>query len=138
MSNHKVAVFRKEHFNAAHRLYNPAWTDEQNREVFGKCSNPNYHGHNYDLEVRVAGVPDPRTGYVLDMKILSDIIGEYVLEPFDHKNMNLDTDYFKNLNPTAENIVVVIYDILRARIDQALDLRVRLYETERNFVEYPA
>jgi 6-pyruvoyltetrahydropterin/6-carboxytetrahydropterin synthase len=138
MSNHKVAVFRKEHFNAAHRLYNPAWTDEQNREVFGKCSNPNYHGHNYDLEVRVAGVPDPRTGYVLDMKILSDIIGEYVLEPFDHKNLNLDTDYFKNLNPTAENIVVVIYDILRARIDQALDLRVRLYETERNFVEYPA
>ena len=138
MSNHKVAVFRKEHFNAAHRLFNPAWTDEQNREVFGKCSNPNYHGHNYDLEVRVAGVPDPRTGYVLDMKILSDIIGEYVLEPFDHKNLNLDTDYFKNLNPTAENIVVVIYDILRARIDQALDLRVRLYETERNFVEYPA
>ena len=138
MSNHKVAVFRKEHFNAAHRLFNPAWTDEQNREVFGKCSNPNYHGHNYDLEVRVAGVPDPRTGYVLDMKILSDIIGEYVLEPFDHKNLNLDTDYFRNLNPTAENIVVVIYDILRARIDQALDLRVRLYETERNFVEYPA
>jgi 6-pyruvoyltetrahydropterin/6-carboxytetrahydropterin synthase len=134
----KTAVFRKEHFNAAHRLFVPAWDDLKNKEVFGKCSNPNFHGHNYDLEVRVAGVPDPQTGYVIDLKILSDIIRDYVLEIFDHKNLNLDTVYFRNLNPTAENIVKVIYDILRPRIEPKLDLQVRLYETERNFVEYPA
>jgi 6-pyruvoyltetrahydropterin/6-carboxytetrahydropterin synthase len=134
----KTAVFRKEHFNAAHRLFVPAWDDLKNKEVFGKCSNPNFHGHNYELEVRVAGVPDPQTGYVIDLKILSDIIREYVLEIFDHKNLNLDTVYFRNLNPTAENIVKVIYDILRLRIEPKLDLQVRLYETERNFVEYPA
>jgi 6-pyruvoyltetrahydropterin/6-carboxytetrahydropterin synthase len=134
----KTAVFRKEHFNAAHRLFVPAWDDLKNKEVFGKCSNPNFHGHNYELEVRVAGVPDPQTGYVIDLKILSDIIREYVLEIFDHKNLNLDTVYFRNLNPTAENIVKVIYDILRPRIEPTLDLQVRLYETERNFVEYPA
>jgi 6-pyruvoyltetrahydropterin/6-carboxytetrahydropterin synthase len=134
----KTAVFRKEHFNAAHRLFVPAWDDSKNKEIFGKCSNPNFHGHNYELEVRVAGVPDPQTGYVIDLKILSDIIREYVLEIFDHKNLNLDTVYFRNLNPTAENIVKVIYDILRPRIEPKLDLQVRLYETERNFVEYPA
>ncbi len=134
----KTAVFRKEHFNAAHRLFVPAWDDLKNKEVFGKCSNPNFHGHNYELEVKVTGVPDPQTGFVIDLKLLSDIIRENVLEIFDHKNLNLDIAYFKNLNPTAENIVRVIYDILRKRIEQKLDLQVRLYETERNFVEYPA
>lgn len=134
----KVAVFRKEHFNAAHRLYNPAWDEETNRRIFGKCSNPNYHGHNYELEVKVTGVPDPATGYVMDMKRLSDVIKEEILQRFDHRNLNLDTEAFRNLNPTAENIVIVIYELLRKKIDISLDLQVRLYETERNFVEYPA
>jgi 6-pyruvoyltetrahydropterin/6-carboxytetrahydropterin synthase len=135
--NKKVAVFRKEHFNAAHRLFNPAWDDKKNDEVFGKCNNPNYHGHNYELEVKVVGEPDPQTGYVFDLKILSDLINENVLEKLDHKNLNLDTIYFKNINPTAENIVIVIYEILREKIDVKFDLQIRLYETERNFVEYP-
>jgi 6-pyruvoyltetrahydropterin/6-carboxytetrahydropterin synthase len=134
----KVAVFRKEHFNAAHRLFNPAWSDQQNAEVFGKCSNPHYHGHNYELIVQVTGTPDPATGYVMDMKVLSKITAEEVLERFDHKNLNLDTEYFRATNPTAENIAIVIYDLLRARIDARLDLKIRLHETERNFVEYPA
>jgi 6-pyruvoyltetrahydropterin/6-carboxytetrahydropterin synthase len=134
----KVAVFRKEHFNAAHRIFNPAWDDNKNAEVFGKCSNPNYHGHNYELIVRVTGEPDPETGYVMDMKVLSAIMREEVLEKLDHKNLNLDTEYFRELNPTAENIVTVIYGLLRRRINERLDLQVRLYETERNFVEYPA
>jgi 6-pyruvoyltetrahydropterin/6-carboxytetrahydropterin synthase len=134
----RVAVFRREHFNAAHRLFNPAWDNKKNDEVFGKCNNPNYHGHNYELEIKVTGESDPETGYVMDLKKLSDIITENVLEKFDHKNLNLDTTYFVNLNPTAENIAVVIYDILRKKIDSALDLKVRLYETARNFVEYPA
>jgi 6-pyruvoyltetrahydropterin/6-carboxytetrahydropterin synthase len=133
----KVAVFRKEHFNAAHRLFNPAWNDQQNAEIFGKCSNPHYHGHNYELIVQVTGVPDAVTGYVMDMKVLSKITAEEILERFDHKNLNLDTEYFRELNPTAENIVVVIYELLRARIDAKLALKVRLFETERNFVEYP-
>lgn len=133
----KIAVSRKEHFNAAHRLFNPAWTDEKNAQVFGKCANPNYHGHNYELIVTVVGQPDPSTGYVMDMKVLSDLIKEHVLMPFDHKNLNLDTAYFKNLNPTAENIAVVIWRILRQHIDSQFELRVKLYETERNFVEYP-
>jgi 6-pyruvoyltetrahydropterin/6-carboxytetrahydropterin synthase len=136
MSN-KVAVFRKEHFNAAHRLYNPSWDDNKNFEVFGKCSYPHYHGHNYELIVKLTGVPDPQTGYVMDLKVLSTIIKEQVLEKFDHKNLNLDTVYFKEMNPTAENIVKVIYDLLRKSIEPGLDLQVRLYETERNFVEYP-
>src|SRR5260221_591391 len=133
----KVAIFRKEHFNAAHRLFVPEWDDAKNYEVFGKCSNPNYHGHNYDLVVKVAGNPDPKTGYVMNLKLLSDIITENVLDKFDHKNLNLDTGYFKKLNPTAENIAIVIYEILRDKIDQQFDLTIRLYETERNFVEYP-
>jgi 6-pyruvoyltetrahydropterin/6-carboxytetrahydropterin synthase len=135
--NQKVAVFRKEHFNAAHRLHNPAWSDDKNQSVFGKCNNPNYHGHNYDLVVKVTGVPDPGTGYVIDLKMLSDLIDENVLARFDHKNLNLDTKEFKNLNPTAENIAMVIYDILRKKIDSNLEIQIRLYETERNFVEYP-
>jgi 6-pyruvoyltetrahydropterin/6-carboxytetrahydropterin synthase len=134
----RVKVSRKEHFNAAHRLYNPEWPDEKNEKVFGKCSNPNYHGHNYEVIVTVTGEPDRETGYVYDMKVLSDLIKENVLRKFDHKNLNLDTDYFKNLNPTAENIVVVIWRILRQKIDANLELKITLYETERNFVEYPA
>ena len=134
----KVAVFRKEHFNAAHRLYNPSWTDDRNQQVFGKCNNPNYHGHNYELEVKVTGEVDPDTGYVMDMKLLSDLIQVHVLDLFDHRNLNLDLPVFKTLNPTAEIICIVIYEILRARIPDTLELKVRLYETERNFVEYPA
>ena len=136
--NHKVAVYRKGHFNAAHRLHNPLWDEATNDRVFGKCNNPNFHGHNYELVIKVTGVPDAATGYVFDMKLLSDLIKENVLERFDHKNLNLDTIEFKQLNPTAENIVVVIYNILRVKIEAAFDLQVRLYETERNFVEYPA
>ncbi len=134
----KIAVYRKEHFNAAHRLFNPEWSEEKNHAVFGKCSNPNYHGHNYELEVKLVGVFDPQTGYVFDMKILSDLIQEHVVKKFDHRNLNLDTAYFKNLNPTAENIAVVIWRILRQHIDNQYELKVKLYETERNFVEYPA
>jgi len=133
----RVAVYRKEHFNAAHRIFNPSWSDARNAEVFGKCSNPNYHGHNYEVVVKVVGETDPETGYVMDMKVLSRIMKEQVIENFDHKNLNLDTVYFKELNPTAENIVRVLYDLLRAKIDPALQVQVRLYETERNFVEYP-
>ncbi|MCE2707828.1 MAG: 6-pyruvoyl trahydropterin synthase family protein [Bacteroidota bacterium] len=132
----KVAVFRKEHFNAAHRLFNPAWTDEKNDAVFGKCNNPNYHGHNYELIVQLKGEVNPETGYVYDMKVLSDLIKEQVLSKFDHKNLNLDTEEFKSLIPSAENIAVVIWKILREKIDRNYDLIVRLYETERNFVEY--
>jgi len=134
----KIKVSRKEHFNAAHRLFNPDWSDEKNLEVFGKCSYPNYHGHNYEIIVTITGEPDLSTGYVYDLKVLSDLIKENVLNKFDHKNLNLDTEYFKDLNPTAENIVVVIWKILREKIDRTLDLKITLYETERNFVEYPA
>lgn len=134
----KVTVCRKEHFNAAHRLYNPEWSDDQNHEVFGKCSNPHFHGHNYDLIVKVSGYPDPQTGYVYDMKKLKQIIREEVTSRFDHKNLNLDTEEFSKVNPTAENIAMVIWNLVRAKLDQSLDLKVVLFETERNFVEYPA
>lgn len=133
----KVAIYRKEHFNAAHRLYRADWDDAQNFEVFGKCSYPHYHGHNYDLEVKVLGEPDPVTGFVMDMKLLSDIIQREVLNQFDHRNLNLDTPYFREKNPTAENIAVVIYELLRPHIDPKHELGIRLFETERNFVEYP-
>ncbi len=132
----KVTVSRKSHFNAAHRLHNATWTEEKNREVFGKCNRPNYHGHNYDLIVKVSGVIDPETGYVVDMKWLADLIDELIVERFDHQNLNLDTVEFKNLNPTAENIAVVVWDLLRPYIDLDKTLKVELYETERNFVEY--
>ena len=138
MTDKKVAVFRKESFNAAHRLHNPVWDEATNEKIFGKCNLPNYHGHNYDLVVKVVGLPDPKTGFVMDMKVLSDLIKEQVIERFDHKNLNLDTSEFKELNPTAENIAMVIYDLLRSKIDAALQIQVRLYETPRNFVEYPA
>jgi 6-pyruvoyltetrahydropterin/6-carboxytetrahydropterin synthase len=133
----KVAVYRKEHFNAAHRLNNPAWDAKRNAEVFGKCNYPNYHGHNYELVVKLTGEPDPLTGYVMDLKALSDLINDKVLMKFDHKNLNLDTEEFKEINPTAENIAIAIYGLLRPHIDLSKDLQVRLYETERNFVEYP-
>jgi 6-pyruvoyltetrahydropterin/6-carboxytetrahydropterin synthase len=134
----KVSVFRREHFNAAHRLFNPLWDEAKNFEVFGKCSNPHYHGHNYELEIKVTGMPEITTGYVMDLKKLSELVKENVLNEFDHKNLNLDTKYFNNINPTAENIVIVIYGILREKIENQLDLKIRLYETDRNFVEYPA
>ena len=134
----QVAVFRKEHFNSAHRLFNQNWTDEKNDMVFGKCNNPNYHGHNYDLIVKITGEIDPETGFVMDMKILSKLIRQHIISKFDHKNLNEDTKEFKTLNPTAENIVVVIYNILRPLIDNKLDLKITLYETERNYAEYPA
>ncbi len=134
----KVAVYRKESFNAAHRLHNPAWDAAENNRVFGKCNNPNYHGHNYELIVKLTGEPDAATGYVYDLKLLSDIIKEQIIERFDHKNLNEDTVEFKNVNPTAENIVIAIYNILREKISAAYDLQMRLYETPRNFVEYPA
>ena len=133
----KVAVFRKEHFNAAHRLNNPNWSDEKNERVYGKCNNYNYHGHNYDLIVQVTGEVNPETGYVMDMKVLSDLIKKEVLDKFDHKNLNLDTQEFSDLNPSAENIAIVIYDKLKIQIDPQFDLKIRLHETERNFVEYP-
>ena len=136
MSN-KVAVYRKEHFNAAHRLNNPDWDDATNERVFGKCNNPHFHGHNYELVIKVTGEPDPQTGYVIDLKVLSDIVQGNVIERFDHKNLNEDTAEFKNLNPSAENIAIVIYNILRKKIEIKFDLQIRLYETERNFVDYP-
>ena len=133
----KVTVSRKAHFNAAHRLYRKDWSMEQNDLVFGKCNNPNFHGHNYELIVSVTGEIDQETGLVIDVKILSDLIKEHIENAFDHKNLNLDTKEFKNLNPTAENIAIVIYEILRPLIDKKMDLYIRLYETPRNFVEYP-
>jgi 6-pyruvoyltetrahydropterin/6-carboxytetrahydropterin synthase len=137
MSN-KVAVYRKEHFNSAHRLFNADWDDEMNRKVFGKCSNPHYHGHNYELIVKLIGDVNPKTGFVMDMKLLSDVIQEHIIERFDHKNLNEDCKEFAQLNPTAENIAVTIYNILAQYIDPSLKMTVRLYETERNFVQYPA
>jgi 6-pyruvoyltetrahydropterin/6-carboxytetrahydropterin synthase len=134
----KVSVYRREHFNAAHRLHNPLWNEEKNKIIFGKCNNPSYHGHNYEMEVKVTGKPAADTGFVIDLKLLSDIIKDSVIEKFDHKNLNLDVKDFLDVNPTAENIVMVIYNILRDKIDTNLDLQVRLYETPRNFAEYPA
>lgn len=133
----KVAVFRKEHFNAAHRLFNPDWDDTTNEKVFGKCALPNYHGHNYELEVKVVGKPSKKTGYVMDLKELGDLVKREIHSRFDHKNLNLDTEEFRELNPTAENIAIVIYRLLRPHINKKLDLAIRLYETPRNFVDYP-
>jgi len=132
----RVTVSRHAHFNAAHRLYRKDWGEEQNNAVFGKCNNPNFHGHNYELIVSVTGEIDPQTGYVIDIKDLKAIIADEVETPFDHKNLNLDVPEFKDLNPTAENIVVVIWNRIRRRIDATMDLEVVLYETPRNFVTY--
>lgn len=131
-----LTVYRKAHFNAAHRLYRKDWSDEKNVEVFGKCSNPNYHGHNYELIVGVSGEIDRETGYLIDLKILKDIIREEVEEPLDHKNLNLEVPEFKDLNPTVEQIAVVIWKKLRSRLESRFGLMVKLYETPRNFVEY--
>lgn len=132
----RVSVFRKAHFNAAHRLHNANWSEEKNKEVFGLCNNPSFHGHNYELEVKVTGDIDPETGYVMDTKILKSIIKTEIEDKFDHRNLNLDTAEFKTLNPTAENIVIVIWQLIKNKLPNHLDLGIRLYETERNFVEY--
>lgn len=131
-----VTVSRKAHFNAAHRLYRKEWSDEKNAQVFGKCSNPNFHGHNYELIVSVTGKINKQTGFVMDMKVLKDIIREEIEEAFDHKNLNVEVEEFKALNPTAENIAIVIYNKIKPRLDSLLDLEVVLYETPRNFVTY--
>ena len=133
-----VYVTRRARFNAAHKLWNDDWSDERNHEVFGKCANPNWHGHNYELHVDVTGELDERSGMVIDLKELSDMIRDRVTSRLDHKNLNLDVPEFKDLNPTAENIAVVIFNLLRPLLDSRYDLRIRLYETERNYVSYPA
>lgn len=131
-----VTVNRKAHFNAAHRLFRADWSDDKNRTIFGKCSNPNYHGHNYELVVSVTGEIDPETGFVIDMKVLKDLIKAKIEDAFDHKNLNVEVADFKDLNPTAENIAVVIWNRLRPHINQDNKLSVTLYETPRNFVKY--
>ena len=132
----RVTVSRKAHFNAAHRLYRKDWSDDKNWEVFGKCNNPNFHGHNYELIVSVTGKIDPETGYVIDMKLLKDLIKSEVEDAFDHKNLNVEVEEFQDLNPTAENIAVVIYNKLRPHLQADQDLVITLYETPRNFVRY--
>jgi 6-pyruvoyltetrahydropterin/6-carboxytetrahydropterin synthase len=132
----QATIVRKANFNAAHRLNNPNWSKDKNKEVFGKCNNSNFHGHNYTLEVKVKGEIDPETGYVMDAKFLKGLIENEIVNRFDHKNLNLDTKEFANLNPTAENIAVVIYDLLKKKIESKNKLTVILHETERNFVEY--
>lgn len=132
----RVTVSRKAHFNAAHRLYRKDWSDDKNWEVFGKCNNPNFHGHNYELIVSVTGKIDPETGYVIDMKLLKDLIKSEVEDAFDHKNLNVEVEEFQDLNPTAENIAVVIYNKLRPHLQADQDLEITLYETPRNFVRY--
>ncbi len=135
---YRITVYRKAHFNAAHRLHNPKWDDKKNKEVFGLCNNPNFHGHNYELEISVTGEVDQDTGYLIDLKILKTIIKEQIEDRFDHKNLNVEVEEFKELNPTAENICYVIWNILTEHLDKKYDIGVRLYETPRNFVEYPA
>jgi len=132
----RLTVYRKAHFNAAHRLHNPAWSDEKNKAIFGKCNNSNYHGHNYNLEIGVTGDVNPETGYLIDLKILKDVIKTEVEDAFDHKNLNVEVPEFAALNPTAENIAYVIYNKVKAKLDSKYDIEVRLYETERNFVVY--
>ncbi|MBL0309280.1 MAG: 6-carboxytetrahydropterin synthase [Bacteroidetes bacterium] len=133
----RVAAYRKLTFNAAHRLYRKDWSDEKNKEVFGLCANEHYHGHNYRLDVKVVGEIDPETGYVIDLSELTELIRKEVIEYLDHQNLNLDVEDFKNLNPTGENIVVVIYNRVRKALDKKYDLQIRLWETERNYFEYP-
>jgi len=132
----KVKVSRKAHFNAAHRLYNKEWDDAKNTEIFGKCNNPNFHGHNYELIVSVTGKIDPETGFVMDMKVLKDLIKLKIEDYLDHKNLNIEVEEFKNLNPTAENIAVIIWNILRPYVSDINDLEIVLYETPRNFVTF--
>ena len=134
----RVSIFRRSHFNAAHRLYVKSWSNEKNQQVFGKCANPHFHGHNYEMEVKVTGEVDPVTGMVIDLKDLKDMIEENVSDYFDHRNLNEEIEEFKDLIPSAENIAIVIYNILREKLESHLDLKIRLYETPRNYVEYPA
>lgn len=134
----RVSVYRKAHFNAAHRLARRDWSDEKNKEVFGLCSNPNYHGHNYYIEAKVTGEIDQETGFVIDIAILNEILCTEVLDYMDHSNLNEDIAEFKELIPTGENIVVVVYNRIRAKLDTKYDLKVKLWETERNYFEYPA
>ncbi len=133
----RTSVFRRAHFNAAHRLHNPNWSDDENKKVFGPCNNPNYHGHNYEIVVKVTGEVNQETGFVVNLDDLKKYIKIEVEDHMDHKNLNIDVPEFANLNPTAENIVKVIWDRLRKRLNSKYDLSVRLYETPRNFVEYP-
>ncbi|AZQ43665.1 6-pyruvoyl trahydropterin synthase family protein [Nonlabens ponticola] len=132
----RITAYRKAHFNAAHRLYRKDWSDEKNEEIFDKCSNPHYHGHNYELEVGVTGEVDPETGYLIDLKILKDIIKEQIENHLDHKNLNEQVPEFKDLNPTAENIAFVIYNRIRKHLDPKYDLEIKLFETPRNFILY--
>jgi 6-pyruvoyltetrahydropterin/6-carboxytetrahydropterin synthase len=132
----KVTVCRESHFNAAHRIFNPLWDDQKNEEIFGLCSMPNYHGHNYDLVVKLTGEVNADTGYVFDMKKLKDILDEFIVKRYDHKNLNLDTPDFRHRIPSAENIAIAIWEILREKISREYSIQVVLYETRRNFVEY--
>jgi 6-pyruvoyltetrahydropterin/6-carboxytetrahydropterin synthase len=134
----RISAFRKAHFNAAHRLHNPNWSDAQNEAVYGLCNNKYFHGHNYELEVKVSGEIDPDTGYLIDLKVLSDIIHEHVELHLDHKNLNIEIEHFQTVNPTAEHICIYIWEILKAQLPEKFDLSVRLYETPRNYVEFPA
>ena len=136
MTQETVTVCRKAHFNATHRLHNPNWSDEKNEKVFGKCNNENYHGHNYNLVVKVTGLINPGTGYVIDLNLLKNIIQDHIVERFDHKNLYLDVDDFKDLNPTTENFAVIIWRILSKKLGSKVKVAVELYETERNFVLY--
>jgi len=132
----RITAYRKAHFNAAHRLYRKDWDDAKNEEIFGKCNNPNYHGHNYDLTVGVTGEIDPETGYLIDLKILKNIIKQEVEDALDHKNLNLEVPEFENINPTVENIAVIIYNKIKRVLDERFELEITLYETPRNFVVY--
>lgn len=132
----RITAYRKAHFNAAHRLFRPDWSGEKNQEVFGKCNNPNFHGHNYEIIVAVTGEINPQTGYVIDLGILKQLIRSEIEDAFDHKNLNVEVEEFKTLNPTAENICVVSYQKLRKHLPDSLDLEVTLYETPRNYVRY--
>jgi 6-pyruvoyltetrahydropterin/6-carboxytetrahydropterin synthase len=134
----KTAITRKMHFNAAHRLYNKDWSDDNNEEVFGKCNNPYYHGHNYELEIKVIGNINPKTGFVVDVKELKRIVNEKVIHPFDHRNLNVEVSDFQSLNPTVENIAKIIYDKILPELSEELELKITLYETPRNYAEYPA
>jgi 6-pyruvoyltetrahydropterin/6-carboxytetrahydropterin synthase len=131
-----VTACRKAHFNATHRLHNPSWSDDKNEHVFGKCNNENYHGHNYNLTVKVTGPVDPDTGYVVDLKLLNEVIRDKVVERYDHKNLYLDVEDFRDLNPSAENIAIKIWHILRENLDPKFSLEIELFETERNYVVY--
>jgi len=134
----KIAIYRKAHFNAAHRLHNPAWSDEKNQEVYGLCNNANYHGHNYDLEVKVVGEVDPETGYLMDLKILKDIIKEEIENKFDHKNLNLDIPEFQNMMTSTENFCYLIWQIMQDKLGDKYEVIIKLWETPRNYVQYPA